>query len=115
MFYGRTIPKGIDGIFMKHILYDWDDESCKQILKTCNESLASGGKIFLAEAVLPIPGEVTDLSPVQYSMDMLMMMIGGKERTASQWTELAKATGFKVESFTKTPAPLGQIITFAKN
>jgi ubiquinone/menaquinone biosynthesis C-methylase UbiE len=113
MFDVRTIPEGIDGIFMKHILHDWDDESCKQILKTCNESLASGGKVFIAEAILPDPGEGTDLNRAQYSLDMLMMMVGGKERTISQWTELAKASGF-IESFTHTPAPICQIITFTK-
>ena len=31
-----TLPK-CDGIFMKHILHDWNDDKCKEILSACHE------------------------------------------------------------------------------
>ena len=106
MFDASTYPTDISAVFLKHILHDWDDERCHKILTACHTALPKGGKVLVADAVLPNPGEHTDTMAVQYRMDLLMMLYTGKERTKRQLTELATAAGFKVESFnTNSPLP----------
>ena len=113
MFDAETIPRG-DVIHMKHILHDWSDEAAVEILKACSERLNDGGRVVLAEAVLPEAGEKTDVMATQLNIDLLMLLIGGKERSASMWRELAAEAGMKVEAITATPAPMCQFITLTK-
>ena len=37
----------------------------------------------------------------------MMVMTGGKERTAAEFTALLKRSGFRLESITPTPTPMG--------
>lgn len=97
MFDSTTIPKG-DMIFLKHILHDWDDEASKRILTACHAALPAHGEVIIFEFVLPKPGELeSGFTPGLYS-DALMMIIGGKERTAEQFGDLARSTNFKIKS-----------------
>lgn len=47
-FDPSSIPK-CDVIFMKHILHDWNDAKCKEILKACHEVLHSAIVLRLFE------------------------------------------------------------------
>lgn len=113
-FDSATIPKTDGAIFMKHILHDWDDASCAKILSACKGALAAGAKVVVADAVLPNPGEASDLKVPQTQLDTLMGVIGGKERTRAQWEALAAEAGFVVESVMPTPSPACQMITLAQ-
>ena len=86
------------------------DEKSAEILKSCRQALNPGGKVVLAEAVLPPAGKDTMLKPVQLNLDVLMMTIGGKERTELQWQAVATAAGFKIAGVTETPSPLCQLV-----
>lgn len=59
MFDVSSYPNKLDAIFMKHILHDWDDESCISILKACHGALNVGSKVFVADAIVPGPGETS--------------------------------------------------------
>jgi len=112
-FNASTIP-WCDAILMKHILHDWSDDGSIEILSNCKQALNDGGKIFVAECLLPGPGESTELKVPQVHMDAAMMIFGGKERDRKGFEQLAKAAGLKVEGFTPTPYPTCQIITLSK-
>jgi ubiquinone/menaquinone biosynthesis C-methylase UbiE len=115
MFDASTYPANISAVFLKHILHDWDDERCRTILRACYAALPEDGKVLVADAVLPNPGETTDKMAVQYRMDVLMMLFTGKERTKRQWSELAASAGFKVESFNiDSPLPNLMLTTLVK-
>jgi ubiquinone/menaquinone biosynthesis C-methylase UbiE len=110
MFDASTYPKGISAVLLKHVLHDWDDEPCRQILRACHEALPDDGKVLVVDAVLPNPGELTDTrAAVQYHVDVLMMLFAGKERTKRQWSDLAASAGFAVESF-RTDGPLPNLM-----
>lgn len=104
-----------DAIFMKHILHDWSDEDSKKILTNCVKSLKDGGKIILAEAVLPdAGGDMGPIAQTQKNLDLMMLLIGGKERTSKQWQAVAESAGLTVDGITSTQSPMCQIITLSK-
>lgn len=112
-FDASTIPKTDGAILMKHILHDWSDEDSTKILTACKAALLPGGKVVIADAVLPDAGETSDLKVPQSHLDALMGLIGGKERTKAQWDALAATAGFKVESVMGSPSPACQMLTLA--
>ncbi|KAG7590472.1 Winged helix DNA-binding domain superfamily [Arabidopsis suecica] len=90
------VPKG-DAVFMKWILHDWTDEHCIKILKNCWKSLPEKGKVIIVEFVTPKEPMSGDLSSnTVFAMDLLMLTqcSGGKERSLSQFENLAFASGF---------------------
>ncbi|EFH63948.1 O-methyltransferase family 2 protein [Arabidopsis lyrata subsp. lyrata] len=90
------VPKG-DAVFMKWILHDWTDEHCIKILKNCWKSLPEKGKVIIVELVTPKEPMSGDLSSnTVFAMDLLMLTqcSGGKERSLSQFENLAFASGF---------------------
>lgn len=93
------------------ILHDWSDDDCLKILAACKEALEPGGKVIVADAVLDAPGKDSPLKVPQTQLDMLMGVIGGKERTLKQWEDLAAGAGFEVEQLTDSPSPACQLLT----
>ncbi|XP_058072497.1 columbamine O-methyltransferase-like [Magnolia sinica] len=88
-----SIPQA-DVVFMKSILHDWNDEDCIKILRKCKEAIPSkGGKVILVDIVLDT--DATDgLVGARLCMEMMMLLIGGKERTKEEWNKLIESTGF---------------------
>ena len=39
------------------ILHDWNDDGCKQILRTIRRSAKPGTRVFVVEHVIPRPAE----------------------------------------------------------
>ena len=113
-FKPETLPKA-DLIFMKYILQDWTDDNCKKILKSCHLALNEGGRLLLADSILPNAGE--SVSPELRGLDMfsldtqLMVMLGGKGRTADEWSKLLEEDGhFKINRIIKTPIATHQLM-----
>lgn len=88
-----------DAYVMKHIIHDWDDERCLQLLRNCHRSMNGSGRVICVDSVLPPFGDTTGTAAK--FLDLLMMAgIRGKERTRKQWEELYAAAGFRVASVT---------------
>jgi len=113
MFDASTLPKG-DAIFMKHILHDWSDRDSVRILKSCHAALPDHGTVIIADAVLPDAGAASGPAAPGFYLDMLMCCIGGKERTKSQWSQLASDSGFKVKEVKMTGHPTCHITVLEK-
>lgn len=98
-----SVPAG-DLYLLKLILHDWDDAKSEAILRTIRAAIRPGGRVVIIDALLPEkaenhPGFLMDLN--------MMVMTGGKERTAGEFTALLERTGFRLESITPTPTPMG--------
>lgn len=88
-----------DAYVMKHIIHDWDDERCLQLLRNCHRSMDGAGRVICVDSVLPPFGDTTGTAAK--FLDLLMMAgIRGKERTRRQWETLYAAAGFRVASVT---------------
>lgn len=97
-----SVPSGADAIMMKHIIHDWDDEKSLQILKCCHTALPAGGKLLVIESVIQ-PGN--DPSPGKM-IDIVMLLIGGRERTEAEFRALMDAAGFDVTRIVATSSPV---------
>jgi O-methyltransferase domain len=87
------VPAGADAYILSHIIHDWSREQCLIILGHCRRAMNSGGRLLLAEMVLPDgdephPGKLLDM--------VMLTVTGGEERTASQYGALLYKAGFRM-------------------
>ena len=82
---------------LKHIIHDWDDARCMQLLKNCHARMKGPGRLICVDAVLPPMGDVGSTPAKLLDIDM-MVFIPGKERTEVQWKALYRAAGFEITS-----------------
>ena len=95
----ESIPTGADAYLLRHIIHDWTDEQCKQILGHCRKAILANGKLLIADCVVPGGNS----SSPSKDLDMTMLAFpGGQERTEAQFRSLLKASGFELKSITRT-------------
>jgi len=95
----QSVPPGGDSYLLKWVLHDWDDEACAKILGNCFAAMRSRGRLWIIES--PIP---EDSSPaVARLLDLNMMVVtGGRERTLTEYRQLAEKAGFRFRGATDT-------------
>lgn len=88
----ESVSKGGDVYILRHIIHDWSDEDSITILSNCRIAMNPRGKILVVEAVIP---EGNKPNPFKW-LDLTMLMIGGKERTKSQFEHIFSKSGLKL-------------------
>jgi len=95
----ESIPGGADAYLFRHIIHDWTDEQCIQILGHCRKVIPADGKLLIVDCVVPA-GNTPSLSK---EMDIAMLAFpGGQERSEAQFGALLQAAGFELRSITPT-------------
>lgn len=90
-FFER-IPRS-ETIILSRIIHDWDDRRSIQILKNCHRALREGGKVLLAESIIP-PANQPSLAKF---LDLEMLVVaGGMERTEAEYKGLLERAGFEL-------------------
>eukprot|EP00951_Prasinocladus_malaysianus_P025049 scaffold218336_cov33-Prasinocladus_malaysianus.AAC.1 len=107
IFDSDTIPEA-DLYLMKHILHDWSDEASVRILENIHAASGPDAKLLLAEGIVAEPGAEDPLKKSLLSIDMMMMVCGGLERTKSEWEALLLEGGWALDEVTATDGPLCQ-------
>lgn len=87
------VPSGADAYLMKAILHDWEDPESIAILRNIRAAIPASGQLLVVERVIGPPNE--DLEGAVSDLHMLVMP-GGRERTAEEWAALFAAAGFKL-------------------
>lgn len=93
-----------DVVVLSRVLHDWDDEAACQILTHARAVLPVGGRIYIIEMLIPegsVVGALCDLH--------LLMVTGGRERSAAEFGSLLARTGFQLESV-RTVAALPSVV-----
>ncbi|CUM57485.1 uncharacterized protein AC631_04346 [Debaryomyces fabryi] len=91
--FKKAVPA--DVYFVKHILHDWPDDKCIEILRLAKAVANPGAKFIACEAVILEPN-VPSLSKV---LDIqMMLMCCGRQRTESEFKKLYEAAGWKLEA-----------------
>jgi hypothetical protein len=98
----ESVPAGADAYLMKHIIHDWDDEKSIAILRSIHRAINDEGKVLIAEMVVP---ETTEPSPSKVLDICMLVMEGGKERTAKEYRELLAAANFRLTRIVPTHSP----------
>jgi hypothetical protein len=105
-FFER-VPDGCDAYLMKHIIHDWSDEHCRTILSLIRKKLPKDGRVLLCEMVVtdeqgPTPAKMLDI-------EMLVMTVGGKERTKEEFADLFASCGLRLNRIVPTARPIAVI------
>ena len=95
----ETIPAGADAYLFRHIIHDWTDEQCRQILGHCRRVIPATGKLLIADSVVPAGNAPCPAKDLDITM---MTFPGGQERNEAQFRDLLKASGFQLMSITPT-------------
>ena len=102
----NEVPAGGDAYLMKHIIHDWDDERAGVILRNIRKVLADHGRVILLDSVIA-PGNAPDFGKL-IDLEMLVMP-GGKERTADEFRDLFAANGYELTRIVPTQSALSVI------
>ena len=98
-----SVPADADMYLLRHVLHNWDDDTCIQILRRCREAMAPAARVVLQEMVLGTIGEEPEIVP---SQDLNMMaVLAGRERTVAEFDELMAAAGLRRTAIHYTDTP----------
>jgi len=97
-----SVPAGTDAYIMKHIIHDWPDDVCINILKACRKSINPGGKLLVVDNVIQ-PGN--DFAPGKFLDIQMLIFPGGCERTEKQFRDLFAVSGWQLSRVIPTAAP----------
>jgi O-methyltransferase domain len=89
--------------YMLSVIHDWSDEHCRTILKPMRDKLPTDGRVLVCEMVVtdepgPTPAKMLDI-------EMLVMTVGGKERTKDEFAELFALSGLRLSRVVPTERP----------
>lgn len=98
----KSVPAGGDAYVMKWIIHDWDDQKAITILRNCRNEMQPNGKLILVDCVVPETNEPHFSKFIDLNM---LVMTGGKERTAKEFEKLLSDAGFKMLRVIPTDVP----------
>lgn len=101
-----TVPGGGDAYVMKNIIHDWADEQALTILRNIRAASKPGATLLLVEFV--IPDHDSDFIGKWVDLEMLVVA-GGRERTAEQYRSLLARAGFRLTGVVQTAAPISVV------
>jgi hypothetical protein len=95
-----------DAYLVKSILHDWPDDRCVRILRSCAAALNPGGVVLVVEMVLGRPGNEIEAALSDLNM---LVVAGGRERTAAEYAALLEAAGLRLARVVDTGTPMAII------
>jgi len=95
-----SVPAGGDAYLLKEIVHDWEDDDAVAILRTCRKQNAT---VLVIERVVGRPNE----DPMTKFIDLnMLVMPGGRERTADEFHELFARAELQLDSVTPSATGL---------
>jgi hypothetical protein len=98
-FFAR-VPAGADAYLLRHVIHDWEDCEATTILRRCREAMGPGGRILIAESIVP-PGNEPGF--VKW-LDLMMLLVGGRERTQEEYSRLFTRADLRLDRVVPTAA-----------
>ena len=90
-FFER-VPQWSDAYLLSHVLHDWPDDKCIDILSNCRKAMKPESRLLIVEMIVPLG----DAPSVAKLLDLeMMVMTGGKERTEEEYKTLLEESGLK--------------------
>jgi hypothetical protein len=94
------LPAGADLYLLRGVLNDWPDPEATAILRRCAEAARPGGRVVVLKGVEP--------DDARKGLEIEMVLLGGKQRTVSEFRELAQEAGLAV--LAAGPQPSGYFV-----
>lgn len=113
----KAVPGNGSFYLLSHVLHDWSDEDCHNILSTCRRSMPDNALLAVVDLVID---DAKSMQPntTGAMMDLYMLSLfgitGGKERSESEFRTLIEQSGFVVEQVKRLPSGNGIIYAYPK-
>jgi orsellinic acid C2-O-methyltransferase len=93
----ETVPAGHDVYMLKSIVHDWDDVHAAKILAACRNAMVPSSRLLVVERLVPehVTTDPRDIAAVMSDLHM-MVLLGGRERTNSEFIELFRPVGLQL-------------------
>jgi hypothetical protein len=98
----ESVPRGGDTYILQHVLHNWTDERCEAILRNCRAAMDAASVLLVVENIMPDDSDPTE-HLVMLDLHM-MVMLGGRERTRSEYRSLLRSTGLDLVRSVSTRA-----------
>jgi hypothetical protein len=102
----ESVPSGGDAYMLSHIIHDWDEARCVQILRNCRAAMGRQGRLLLVEMVIPAGN---DFHPSKYFDLIMLAFAGGTERTEAEYASLFAKAGLNLTRVVPTESPVSVI------
>jgi precorrin-6B methylase 2 len=89
------LPSGADLYLLRGIINDWPDRESETILRNCAAAAHPNGRVVILKSVQP--------DDTRKDLVIEMVLLGGKPRTVSEFTVLARQSGLEVVSAGQQP------------
>jgi 2,7-dihydroxy-5-methyl-1-naphthoate 7-O-methyltransferase len=86
------LPAGLDLIVLKSVLSDWSDREATTILRRCADAVQPNGRVVLLNGVKP-----DEDGPADPAL-LMMVLVGGRDRTLTEFRTLAREAGLRVSA-----------------
>jgi hypothetical protein len=93
-----ALPRGADLYLLKNVLNDWPDPEALTLLRRCAEAARPAGRVVVLSGVAP-DGEFGPPPAL-----LMMVLVGGKERSLTEFRALAGAAGLTVQTAARQPS-----------
>jgi hypothetical protein len=101
----ESVPDGGDLYLLKSVVHDWDDQQATTILGHIREIIPDHGRLLIVEPILPDTVDAT-IPAIMYLSDLNMLVnLGGRERTRTDFNHLCRQAGFTPTTITPLPPP----------
>ncbi|UCD47685.1 MAG: methyltransferase [Deltaproteobacteria bacterium] len=87
-----SVPSSGDAYLLRHVIHDWEDGEAITILGNCRDAMQPGGRVLVVETVIPSGNEPC----FGKWLDLMMLVVGGRERTREQYGDLFSAAGLRL-------------------
>ena len=92
-FFTDALPAG-DCYLVMQVIHDWSDEEAARILAAIREAARPEAKLLLFECIVPEDGSPSWTKMLDLQM---LTLLSGKERTETQYRQLLRNAGFRLD------------------
>lgn len=114
-FFTEQPVKNSQVYYIRRVMHDWRDADAARILKSVVPAMAKDSRVLVSDMCMPDPVGLQDAGAIW--MDLMMLTIGGKERTRTDWENLAELSGLKLVKIWQEPEKYGPlcVVEYALN
>ena len=88
---------------LKSVVHNWPDPDAQRILQCCRRAMAPGARLLLAERIVPPHNEPSEAKLFDINM---LVVVGGRERTQTEYRQLLEVSGFTLVRVLDTKSPI---------
>jgi SAM-dependent methyltransferase len=92
------LPAGADLYLLKNVLGDWPDPDALTLLQRCGEAVRPSGRLIVLGGISP--DDAGGASPEL----LMLVLVGGRDRTLSEFRRLAASAGLAVRTAGRLPS-----------